>query len=176
MVRRGRHRLPGRLAPDRPDQRPRGTTAGSSEVTLVHVALACLVIPPRCVMRRWQTAESRPIDAVHMSIWIAVLVVFWLFCWLACWRMGRETGYPGLLFGVLGPLGVAMLALLPSRKEPSPEVRRLEEKGVSGLRVRRRNLNVLDPGIGTLEGEGFREIEKDVTGNTHEPDDASPAS
>ena len=38
----------------------------------------------------------------------------------------------GSRVGVFGPIGVVLLALLPSRKEPSVAVRRLEEKGLIG--------------------------------------------
>jgi hypothetical protein len=98
-----------------------------------------------------------------MATWVVVLVVVWLICWLICWRMGRETGRNGLLFGLLGPLGVLLLAFLPSRKEQSAAVERLEGRGMMGLAVRRRNLNTSDPGVGMGMGAAREQIREDVT-------------
>ena len=91
------------------------------------------------------------------------MVVVWLICWLLCWRMGRDSGRNGLVFGAFGPVGVLMLALLPSRKPPGAAVRRLEAKGYIGLAARRRNLNVEDPSLRTLQGGWADQIREDVT-------------
>jgi hypothetical protein len=93
--------------------------------------------------------------------WIVAAVVGWLVCLLLCWRMGRETGRRGLLYGVLGPLGVVLLAFLPPRKPQSPVVRRLESMGLLGLRIRRETLAAAN--FTGMQGGWRQQIEEDVT-------------
>jgi hypothetical protein len=116
----------------------------------------------------------RAYSLVNVSSWIVVVVVVWALCWLLCWRMGIETGRNGVLFGVFGPLGVVLLALLPWRKEPSRAVARLQQRGVLGLRVRRDTLTM--GGDGNLEhwmGGWRRQIREDVTEGDSAADDPS---
>lgn len=93
--------------------------------------------------------------------WVVVAVVVWLVCLLLCWRMGRETGRRGPLYGVLGPLGVVLLAFLSPRKPQSPAVRRLESMGLLGLRIRRETL--AGANFTGMQGGWRQQIAEDVT-------------
>jgi hypothetical protein len=110
-----------------------------------------------------------------VTSWIVVVVVVWALCWLLCWRMGVETGRNGVVLGVFGPLGVVLLALLPWRKEPSPVVARLQQRGVLGLRIRRETLTPYGGGnVESLIIGGSRgQIRDDVTEGDAAADDPS---
>jgi hypothetical protein len=85
--------------------------------------------------------------------------------------MGRETGRRnGLAFGVLGPLGIILLALLPSWKASSAAVQRLEGKGAIGLRIRRETLAPNGGNVASFQGGWKQQIRDDVTASGGDDD------
>jgi hypothetical protein len=97
-----------------------------------------------------------------MPTW-GVVAIVWVVSALICLRMGHETGRNGWWFGLLGPLGILLIALLPARKEPSAAVRRLESKGLWGLRIRRETLMPGGGGnVANLTGGWRRQIQDDA--------------